>query len=113
MSLSTNTIEMSATTTAIAQACNSEVRQMTIDYLARFAGLATLPMLDIPTAIAELERAVVQLGLKGAMINDHVNGRTFDEPEFLPFWKAAEQLEESGAATGAVAASAMVTAWRR
>ncbi len=36
--------------------------------------------------------AVVQLGLKGAMINDHVNGRTFDEPEFLPFWKAAEQM---------------------
>jgi aminocarboxymuconate-semialdehyde decarboxylase len=35
---------------------------------------------------------MVQLGLKGAMINDHVNGRTFDEPQFLPFWKAAEQL---------------------
>jgi aminocarboxymuconate-semialdehyde decarboxylase len=81
-----------ATTTAIAQACNNEVRQMTVDYPTRFAGLATLPMQDIPAAIAELERAVVQLGFKGAMINDHVNGRTFDEPEFLPFWKAAEQL---------------------
>ena len=81
-----------ATTVAIAQACNNEVRQMTVDYPARFAGLATLPMQDIPTAIAELERAVVQLGLKGAMINDQVNERTFDEPEFLPFWKAAEQM---------------------
>ena len=79
-------------TTAIAQACNNEVRQMTVDYPAGFAGLATLPMQDIPAAIAELERAVVQLGFKGAMINDHVNGRTFDEPEFLPFWKAAEQM---------------------
>ena len=81
-----------ATTVAIAQACNNEVRQMTVDYPARFAGLATLPMQDIPAAIAELERAVVQLGLKGAMINDQVNERTFDEPEFLPFWKAAEQM---------------------
>jgi aminocarboxymuconate-semialdehyde decarboxylase len=81
-----------ATTTAIARACNDEVHQMTVDYPERFAGLATLPMQDIKAAIAELERAVVQLGLKGAMINDHVNGRTFDEPEFLPFWRAAEQM---------------------
>jgi aminocarboxymuconate-semialdehyde decarboxylase len=68
------------------------VHQMTVDYPERFAGLATLPMQDIPAAIAELERVMVQLGFKGAMINDQVNGRTFDEPEFLPFWKAAEQL---------------------
>jgi aminocarboxymuconate-semialdehyde decarboxylase len=81
-----------AKTRAIAQACNDEVHQMTVDYPDRFAGLATLPMQDIPAAIAELERCVVQLGLKGAMINDHVNGRTFDEAEFLPFWKAAEQM---------------------
>jgi aminocarboxymuconate-semialdehyde decarboxylase len=81
-----------ATTRAIAQACNSEVHQMTVDYPDRFAGLATLPMQDIPAAIAELERCVIQLGLKGAMINDQINGRTFDEAEFLPFWKAAEQM---------------------
>src|SRR5262249_59508058 len=80
------------TTTAIARACNNEVHQMTVDYSERFAGLATLPMQDVKAAIAELERAVVQLGLKGAMINDQVNGRTFDEPGFLPFWKAAEQM---------------------
>jgi aminocarboxymuconate-semialdehyde decarboxylase len=81
-----------ATTVAIARACNDEVHQMTLDRPDRFAGLATLPMQDIPAAVAELERAVVTLGLKGAMINDHVNERTFDEPEFLPFWRAAEQM---------------------
>ena len=48
-------------------------------------------MQDIKAAIAELERGVMQLGLK-AMINDHINGRTFDEPEFMPFWKEAEQM---------------------
>jgi aminocarboxymuconate-semialdehyde decarboxylase len=81
-----------ATTAAIARACNDEVHQMTVDHPDRFAGLATLPMQDIRAAIAELERCVVRQGFKGAMINDHINGRTFDEPEFLPFWKAAEQM---------------------
>jgi aminocarboxymuconate-semialdehyde decarboxylase len=81
-----------ASTTAIARACNDEVHQMTVDFPERFAGLATLPMQDVRAAIAELERSVMQLGLKGAMINDHVNGHTYDEPEFLPFWKAAEQM---------------------
>jgi aminocarboxymuconate-semialdehyde decarboxylase len=81
-----------ATTVAIARACNDEVHQMTLEHPDRFSGLATLPMQDSKAAIAELERCVVQLGLKGAMINDHVNGRTFDEPELLPFWKEAERM---------------------
>ena len=58
----------------------------------RFAGLGTLPMQDVKASIAELERCMTQLGLKGVEINDHVNGRTFEEPEFRPFWKAAEQM---------------------
>ena len=82
--------------TAIAAATsrdsNNEIYQMIQTWPDRFAGLATLPMQDVSAAIAELERAVAQLGFKGAMINDQVNGRTLDEPEFLPFWKAAEQL---------------------
>ncbi len=49
-------------------------------------------MQDITAAVAELERSVAQLGLKGAMIGDHVNGKTYDEPEFSPLWQAAEQL---------------------
>ena len=65
---------------------------MTVDYPERLAGLATLPMQNPKAAIGELERAVVTLGLKGAMINDHVNGRTLEEPDLLPFWQAAEQM---------------------
>lgn len=42
-------------------------------------------MQDIPAAIDKLERSVTGLGLKGAMIGDHVNGKTFDEPGFLAF----------------------------
>src|SRR5262249_61172040 len=58
----------------------------------RFAGLGTLPMQDVKSAIVEMERVMTRLGLKGIEINDHVNGRTLDEPEFRPFFKAAEQM---------------------
>ena len=81
-----------AVTAAIARDCNDEIRQMTLDYPQRLAGLALLPMQDTPAAVAELERAVQQLGFQGAMIGDQVNGKTFDEPEFLPLWKAAEEM---------------------
>ena len=72
--------------------CNDEVHQMTLDYPERFRGFAQIPMQDVNLAIAELDRSVNQLGMLGAMIDDKVNGKTFDEPEFLPLWKAAEQM---------------------
>jgi aminocarboxymuconate-semialdehyde decarboxylase len=78
--------------TATARATNDEIASMTRAWPTRFAGLGTLPMQDVKASIAELERCVTQLGLKGAEINDHVNGRTLEEPEFRPFWKAADQL---------------------
>ena len=71
---------------------NDEVHQMTLDYPDRLKGFAQIPMQDVNLAIAELDRAVNQLGLVGAMIDDKVNGHTFDEPEFMPLWKAAEQM---------------------
>jgi aminocarboxymuconate-semialdehyde decarboxylase len=77
---------------ATAQAINDEIAQMARARPERFAGLGTLPMQDPKAAIAELERCVVTLGLKGAEINDHINGRTLEEPEFRPFWKAVEQM---------------------
>lgn len=58
----------------------------------RLAGFATLPVQDVGLAIAELERAVTTLGLKGALLDTSVNGLQWDEPQFLPFFKAAEQL---------------------
>lgn len=80
------------TVAAMHQACNDEVRQMTLDYPEHFKGFAQIPMQDVKAAIAELDRAVHKLGLAGAMIDDKVRGRTYDDPEFLPLWKAAEQM---------------------
>ena len=80
------------TIAAMHRECNDEVHQMTMDYPERFKGFAQIPMQDVPAAIAELDRAVNKLGLVGAMIDDKVNGRTYDDPSFLPLWKAAEQM---------------------
>lgn len=77
---------------ATSQAINDEISSMARSRPDRFAGLGTLPMQDVQAAIGELERCMVKLGLKGAEINDHINGRTLEEPEFRPFWKAAEEL---------------------
>ena len=47
-------------------------------------------MQDVKSAIDELEHAVTMLGLKGAELDTNVNGEQWDEPKFLPFFKAAE-----------------------
>jgi aminocarboxymuconate-semialdehyde decarboxylase len=81
-----------ATTAIVAQECNDSIAEMISDYPGRFAGLGTVPMQDIPAAIAELERVMTTVGLHGVVVSDHVNGQTYDEPHFLPFFQAAEQL---------------------
>ena len=77
---------------AMHRECNEEVHQMTMDYPDRFKGFAQIPMQDVNAAIAELEYAVTQLGLVGAMINDTANGLPYDDPSLLPLWQAAEQM---------------------
>ena len=81
-----------AHTQEIARACNEEIAEMMAAHPDRFTGLATVPMQDIPMAVAEMEFAMSTLGYRGITINDHVNGMTFDDPTFYPFWEAVESL---------------------
>jgi aminocarboxymuconate-semialdehyde decarboxylase len=60
-------------------------------YPDRFVPLgATLPLQDVDLAIAEMDRAVDQLGFKGLQIGGTVDGANLDEPHFRPFWAAVE-----------------------
>ena len=77
---------------ATAQAINDEISEMVRGWPKRFAGLGTVPMQDVKAAVDEMERCMTRLGFKGIEINDHVNGRTLEESEFRPFWKAAEEM---------------------
>jgi aminocarboxymuconate-semialdehyde decarboxylase len=77
-------------TVAIAVECNDEIVEIVRAHPRRFMGLGTLPMQDIGLTVAEMERGM-RLGLRGFMIDDHVNGRTYDDPGFEPLWEAAER----------------------
>jgi aminocarboxymuconate-semialdehyde decarboxylase len=77
---------------ALARDVNDEIAAMTRQWPTRFAGLATLPVQDVKAAIDELERAVTVLGLKGAELDTLVNRENWDEPKFLPLFKAAEAM---------------------
>lgn len=58
----------------------------------RLAGLATVPLQDVPAAVAELTRAVRRLGLRGVYIGSNVCGKDLDHPDLLPFFAEAEAL---------------------
>lgn len=58
----------------------------------RLAGLATVPLQDVPAAVAELDRAIRQLGLRGVFIGSNIRGKDLDHPDLLPFFAKAEAL---------------------
>jgi gamma-resorcylate decarboxylase len=65
----------------------------------RFAGFAAVPVQDPTAAGDELERAVKQLGLKGALINGYSNiddagtAQYLDEPPVWDFWARVAALD--------------------
>jgi aminocarboxymuconate-semialdehyde decarboxylase len=76
----------------LARTVNDGFAQMARGYPDRFLPLATLPIQDGARAARELERAVLELGLKGAAICTHVNGRDLDDPGVAPVLAMAERL---------------------
>jgi aminocarboxymuconate-semialdehyde decarboxylase len=76
----------------LAREVNTEIADMTRRWPGRFSGFANLPLQDVEAAIEELEYSVTHLGLKGAELDTEVNGEQWDDPRFLPFFKAAEAL---------------------
>src|SRR5205807_1431301 len=98
---------------ALAREVNDEIATMTRQWPTRFAGLATLPVQDVKAAIDELERAVTVLGLKGAELDTIVNGENWDDPRFLPLFKAAEAMRAvpSPGRRAATSAGSTTTPW--
>jgi len=76
-----------------AKAANDYLATITAKYPSRFRGFAALPLQDPEAAAQELRRCVNDLKFCGALVNDHTNGHYLDEPQFLPVWKALEELD--------------------
>lgn len=71
--------------------CNAEIAEIVDEHPTRFKGLAMVTMQDPTTAIEEMAAAIAA-GFAGVVLSDHVLDRTYDEPEFVPFFAAAEEL---------------------
>ena len=59
----------------------------------RFTALATLPLNDPAASVVELERAMKELGLPGAMVFSNVNHVALADARFAPLWKKADELK--------------------
>ena len=70
---------------------NDEISSVVSKYKneGRFVGLATLPLVSPTDAAGELERAVDELGLLGAIVGTNVSGTYLSDQQFLPIWKVA------------------------
>lgn len=58
----------------------------------RFAGFAMIPTVDPVAAADELQRAVEECGLKGALVHGLSHGRFLDAADFRPIFARAERL---------------------
>jgi uncharacterized protein len=77
----------------LAREANDVLAAAVAAYPDRFAGLATLPTPDPAEAARELDRAVRELGFKGAMLHGHTSGRFLDDQEFWPIFECAQALD--------------------
>ncbi|GAA2530912.1 amidohydrolase family protein [Mycolicibacterium diernhoferi] len=59
----------------------------------RYRGFAALPLQNPDAAANELQRAVEQLGLCGALVNAHTLGSYLDAPPLRVVWERAEALD--------------------
>lgn len=72
----------------LAKIANDGMAEICAKYPDRFPGfVASLPMNNVPAALAEMTRAIEQLGARGVQIFTNVNGRPLDEPEFAPLFE--------------------------
>ncbi|MGH7052406.1 MAG: amidohydrolase family protein, partial [Stellaceae bacterium] len=82
-----------ATAVRKAKAVNDTLAERIARHPARFRGFAAVAMQDPREAADELERAVKELGFKGALINGHTQGVYLDDARVLPFWERVAALD--------------------
>lgn len=82
-----------ATSTAVIRDTNDELAAAVQAHPTRFAGFASLSLHEPGKAAKEFERAVRQLGFKGAILNGTTDGLFLDDPRFSPIFETAVALD--------------------
>ncbi len=80
------------TASDIAELANDRLAEQVRAYPDRFGGLAVFAPHSEKRGIAEMERAINELGLNGFILNSHTAGHYLDEPQFWGHLEAAEAL---------------------
>jgi 5-carboxyvanillate decarboxylase len=78
---------------ALAREANDVLADAVRRHPRRYAGLAALAPQDPAGAARELQRAVTQLGLHGAIINSHTQDEYLSDQKFWPILEAVEALD--------------------
>ena len=77
----------------LARLANDSMADLVRAHPARFPGfIASLPLSDPDESVAELERAVSDLGALGVQVFSNVNGLPLDDPRFWPLFETADRL---------------------
>ena len=79
----------------ISRTVNERIAEIVATWPDRFVGLGTVPLQNADMAVAELERCVKKLGLRGVEINPNVNGLDLTDPE-LKLDKFFAKVQELG-----------------
>ncbi len=75
----------------VARMVNDHIAGIAEKYPDRFFGLIVLPLQDVDGSLAELERCVDRLGMKGILLYSNLAGTFPDEPQFRPMFAMAEK----------------------
>lgn len=82
-----------AAITEMCRTVNDALAQVVSARPDRFVAIADVPLPDGEAAAAELERAVRDLGFRGAEICTNIGGRNLDDRAFFPFYAKAQALD--------------------
>jgi predicted TIM-barrel fold metal-dependent hydrolase len=82
-----------ALATQAAKLMNDELAAVIATHPTRFRGVAILPVVDPDAMLAELHRAVTQLGFVGAYAAVGPNAKRLDHPDYEHLYKALVELD--------------------
>ncbi len=85
-------VETPETAVRLARIVNDAFARIVTERRGRFTALATLPLNDPQASVVELDRAIRELGLPGAMVFSNVAGVPLADERFWPLWERAAEL---------------------
>lgn len=77
---------------AFCRGCNDYLAEFCSSHADKFKAVAVVPLQDVPSATAEMRRAVKDLGMVGVSVPPSLPGENLDHPDLYPFYAEAQAL---------------------